>query len=556
VASGLPAAAAQARRLGYAKTLIRNALIQNAIVARLHRHWICGNVALSPICENTADMNSSRRFILRGACALIGDDFDFDGRPRDFLIENGRIKSIALAGKLEGAEVVDLSRHLLAPGLINGHFHSHEHFQKGRTENLPLELWTHHVRTLIPVVLNARQTYLRTLIGAIEALHSGTTLVLDDLALGSSINRENLNAVFQAYEDIGIRALVGFAMMNRPIVESFPFVEAAFSSDVLQQMLQIRPADESDLLGLCEELANRHPLSKRVGLVISASAPQRCTDEFLMACRQLADKHDLPMVTHVQETRLQVVTGLLFYGKPIVEHLAEIGFLSPRTTLIHAVWLNPREIESLARTGATAQHNPWSNMTLGSGYQPVRPLLDAGVNVSLGSDGTCSTSTANMLTVLGSAAAMSKIRGDDYSKWLSAKEALSAATRAGANAFGFGEDLGVIRTGAIADLVGYRLDSIAFTPLTDPVRQLVYAERGAGVDFSMIDGRIVMKAGRLLGIDETRILAEISEEYERLKSQFDRAEGSIAPMLHAMEKIYRRSLATPIAPDTYPARFP
>lgn len=500
-------------------------------------------------------MNAS--FILRGACALIGEGFAFDGKPLDLLIENDRIKSIAPAGSLAGGEVVDLSGRLLAPGLINGHFHSHEHFQKGRIENLPLELWMHYVRTPIPVLLNPRQTYLRTLIGAIEALRSGTTLVLDDLSLGASIDRENLDAVFQAYEDIGIRALVGFAMMNRPIVDNFPFAEEAFSPEMLREMRQLKPPAERDLFGLCEELAKkRHPRSQRVGLVISASAPQRCTDEFLMACRHLADEHDLSMVTHVQETRMQVVTGGLFYGKPIVEHLGEIGFLSPRTSLIHAVWLNPREIAALARAGATAQHNPWSNMTLGSGYQPVRPLLDAGVNVSLGTDGTCSTVTANMLTVLGSAAALSKIRGDDYSKWLSAKEALSAATRGGGRAFGFGDELGVIKPGAIADLVAYRLDTIAFTPLNDPVRQLVYAERGAGIDFSMVGGRVVMRAGKLAAIDETKILAEIAAEHGKLKAQFDRAEGSVAPMLEAMEKIYRRSLATAIPLDTYPARFP
>ena len=500
-------------------------------------------------------MNPS--LILRGACALLGEDFAFDGKPLDLLVENGRIAKIAPAGRLSGAETVDLSGRLLAPGLVNGHFHSHEHFQKGRIENLPLELWMHYVRTPIPVVLNQRQTYLRTLIGAIEALRSGTTLVLDDLALGASINRENLDAVFQAYEDIGIRALVGFAMMNRPIVDNFPFAEEAFPAAMFQQMRQLKPPSEGEFLGLCTELArSRHPKSRRVGLVVSASAPQRCSDEFLMTCRRFADEHDLSMVTHVQETRMQVVTGGLFYGKPIVEHLADIGFLSPRTSLIHAVWLNPREIGALAKSGATAQHNPWSNMTLGSGYQPVRPLLEAGVNVSMGTDGTCSTFTANMLTVLGSAAALSKIRGDDYSKWLSAKEALGAATRGGAKAFGFEGELGVLKPGAIADLVAYRLDTATFTPLSDPVRQLVYAERGAGIDFSMVGGQIVMRGGKLAGIDEGRILAEIAAEYEKLKFEFDRAEASVAPMLGAMEKIYRRSLATAIPPDTYPSRFP
>ena len=253
---------------------------------------------------------------------------------------------------------------------------------------------------------------------------------------------------------------------------------------------------------------------------------------------------------------MQVVTGNQIYGKPMIEHLAELGFLSPRTTLIHAVWLNPREIDALAQSGATAQHNPWSNLLLGSGCQPVRALLDAGVNVSMGTDGSCSTVTANMLTVLGSAAALSKIRGDDHSRWLSAQEAFRAATQGGARAFGFAGELGVIEPGALADLVAYRLDTIAFTPLNDPVRQLVYAERGSGVDFSMIGGRVVMRAGALTTIDEAKILAEIAREHAALAEQFDRAERSTTEVLRGMEKVYRRSLAAAIPPDTYPARFP
>src|SRR5262249_18345152 len=173
-------------------------------------------------------------------------------------------------------------------------------------------------------------------------------------------------------------------------------------------------ADE--YLGLIRELAkDRHPRTRRVAVLVSASAPQRCTEDFLLRCARLAEELDLPVITHVQETRLQVVTGLEFYGAAIVEYLARMGFLGPRTSLIHAVWLNPREIRALAETGATAQHNPWSNLTLGSGLQPVRALLEAGVNVSLGSDGACSTVSLNMLQVVGSAAALSKVRGDDYS---------------------------------------------------------------------------------------------------------------------------------------------
>lgn len=495
--------------------------------------------------------------LLRGALVLEGGDFACDSQSRDVLVDGGRVAAIAPAGTLVADTVVDLTGRLLAPGLINGHFHSHEHFQKGRVENLPLELWMHFVRTPIPVNLTPRQTYLRTLVGAIEALRTGTTTVLDDIALGAAINRENLDAVFQAYDDIGIRALVGFAMMDRPIVDNFPFAESLFPPDMLARMRALKPAPETEFAAVCGALAKtRHPQASRVGLVISLSAPQRCTREFMQRWRGFADEHALPVVMHVQETRMQVVTGGLFYGKPMVEYLDSIGFLKSATSLIHAVWLNPREIEALARTGATAQHNPWSNLMLGSGIQPVRALLEGGVNVAMGTDGTCSTVTANMLTAVGSAAALSKIRGDDYSRWLSAKEALTCATQGGARAFGFGDSLGVLKPGARADLVAYRLDAPAFVPFNDPVRQLVYGERGQGVDFVMVDGRAVVAGGRVTAIDEAAIVAEIAREHASLKPQYDVAEASVGPIMATMDAIYRKSLSTAIPADTHPARLP
>ena len=273
-----------------------------------------------------------KKTILRGAAALLGEAFAFDGAALDIAIDGGIIGAIGPAGSLAGDEIIDLGGRLLAPGLINSHFHSHEHFQKGRIENLPLELWMHYVRTPVPVTLNPRQTYLRTLVGAIEALRTGTTTVLDDIALGAAIDRANLDAVFLSYDDIGIRALVGFAMMNRPIVDNFPFVDEIFPADMLARMRTLQPAPEADFAALCGELARtRHPHSKRVGLVVSLSAPQRCTEDFLLRWRGFADSHGLPFVMHVQETRMQVVTGGLFYGQPMVEYLERIGFLKPNT---------------------------------------------------------------------------------------------------------------------------------------------------------------------------------------------------------------------------------
>ena len=496
------------------------------------------------------------RTVLRGAYALRGSALAFERRPLDVVIEGERIAAIEAANTVREADhVVDLSRRLLVPGLINGHLHSHEHFHRGRTENLPLELWQHYVRPPVAVPMTTRRVYLRAALGAIETLRTGGTCLVDDMAVGGAIDREQIDAVLAAYDDVGVRALLGFAMMDRPLVDNFPFVDT-LPAELVARMRGLPRPGAAQYLALVRDLAAaRHPHARRVGVLVSASAPQRCTQEFLLECRRLADELDVPVITHVQETRMQVVTGEQFYGSPIVEYLARIGFLSPRTSLIHAVWLNPREIGALAAAGATVQHNPWSNLTLGSGVQPTRALLEAGVNVSLGSDGACSTVSLNMLQVAGAGAGLSKVRDPDYATWLSAREVLAAGTQGGARALGFGGGLGVIERGALADLVAYRLDSVPFTPLHDPVRQLIYAERGADIDFVMVNGEVALRDGRLTRVDEPGLLAEIHREIEALAEQFAASESSVASVRAAMDALYRRTLRAEIPPDTYPARL-
>ena len=504
-----------------------------------------------------------KRLVLANVRGLLGPRQHYNARPVDIVIEGERIAAIRPAA---GATVVlggdhdedriDCTDRLVVPGLINGHYHSHEHYHKGRYENLPLEIWMHFVRAPKPVRFTARQVYLRTMIGALESLRTGATTVVDDCSLGASIDREHVDAMFQAYADTGIRALVGFSMMNKPIVDNFPFAAESFPPEMLQSLRSLQPPSQASMFALVRELAKQHyPSSNRMGMVVAPSAPQRCTPEFLRDTMSLADELDLAVISHVQETRLQVVTGQQFYGKTIIEFMRDVGMLRPRTTLIHAAWLNFREIALLAETGATAQHNPWSNLMLGSGVQPVRALLDAGVNVSLGTDGCSSTVTANMLQTVGSAAALSKIRGDDYSRWLSAAEAYRAGTVGGAQALGLDHRIGTIEVGKTADLVLYRLDAIPFVPLADPIRQLVYAERGANIDTVQVAGEPVVRAGRLTRVDESALLAEINAEHETSQAQFGAAEESVRAIKGALDAMLRRADATPIATDTYPSRF-
>ena len=124
--------------------------------------------------------------------------------------------------------MVDASRHLVTAGLINGHIHSHEHFHKGRYDNLPLELWMNYVRPPTPIPFTPRQVYLRTMIGAIEALRSGATTLCDDMNVAPVLDEAHVEAALQAYEDIGIRAYLGITLFDKPFFRGMPYVEEEF----------------------------------------------------------------------------------------------------------------------------------------------------------------------------------------------------------------------------------------------------------------------------------------------------------------------------------------
>ncbi len=497
------------------------------------------------------------RIVLQNCRALLGIEAQLSANAVDIAVEGAHIVGITEAGTVtHQAEVIDASGMLATAGLINGHQHSHEHFQKGRFANLPLEMWMNYVRPPKPVPLSERQVYLRTLVGAIEALYSGATTVIDDLNIGAVPNPAHLAAAQRAYEDIGIRALVGVSMMDQPFFQSVPFIEEEFDKELLAELHGLPKPNGEVFLELCRDLAQRrHPSRNRVGFIVAPSAPQRCSEEFLKGARAIADAYDLPLMIHVQETRLQAVTAQRFYGSTMVEYLHRIGFLGPKTTLIHGVWLTPREIELIAATETTVQHNPWSNLRLGSGVAPLRALLDAKVNVSLGSDGCGSTDTCNMLNVVGAASVLHTLRGDDYTRWPGAEDAWRAGTLGGAIAMGRGSDLGAIEEGRTADMVLYRLDRIPFTPLNNALRQLVNAERGASIALVMVDGEVVIRDGMLTRINLPGIMAEIAEEHARLKPLIDDAERSADRLRPSMHRIYERCLALPVAPGMISSRL-
>ncbi|MCA1770676.1 MAG: amidohydrolase [Halomonas sp.] len=497
------------------------------------------------------------KLTLLGPRALAEDGSRVLPEPVDIVIENGEIRDVRPTGSAppEG-EPVDAHHTLAVPGFINGHHHSHENFHKGRYDRLPLELWMNYVRPPKPLPLTAEDIYLRTLVGASQALLSGTTCIVDDFNASPVLHPEHVEAALAAYEDIGIRALLGPTLFDVPFHQSVPFIQEECSAETLASLAPGKVTSPAEYLRFVESLAaGRHPRANRVGVLLAPSAPQRCSDGFLRQVRELADRTQLPVIIHVQETRLQAASAWHERGKTLFQHLDELGFLSSGTSLIHAVWLTPDDIARIAASGASVQHNPNSNLKLGSGLMPMRALLDAGVNVSLGTDGCGSLESTDMLRVVANTALIHKLRGDDYRRWIGAEEALHAATRGGAIALGQEDRLGRIAPGQRADLVLYRLDGPAFTPLNNPLRQLVFGESGASIDTVFVEGERVVADGQLTRLDQRAISRRIEQAMSRLRPAIGEAERLTETLRPAYERIWSRCQSLPLAPGTLPARL-
>lgn len=498
-------------------------------------------------------------YTLSGGIALLGVNARQSDGPVDIVIEDDLIKSIKASGEAEPeGEIIDARNRLVTPGLINGHVHSHENYHKAFfDDNLPLELWMNYTRPLKPIEFTPRQVYLRTMIAAIEALRTGATTLNDDFNVSPVLHREHVEAGFQAYEDIGIRANLGMTLFDKPFFRAVPFVDEEFPSDLLTALDGAKSTPPDEVLKYLRVLAkDRNPADHRVSCLVAPSAPQRCTDPFLKEVRNIADEFDLPLIIHVQETRMQVVTGQLEHGMTLIEHLDKIGFLRDKTQIVHGIWLNPREIDILARAGTTVQHNPTVNLMVGSGLMPYRALLDGGVNVSLGSDGCGSIESCDLHKAMLTGALLQKLRGYDYKRWVGAKEVYSAATIGAAKGLGRGDELGAIEVGRKADLTAYNMRGITFTPSNNLLRQLVYAETGSNLDFVIVDGQIVMRDGVLTRIDEMALIDEIKAEHEKLLPQMIASKKEVESMREPMERIYMRCQQIDIAEDTHPARLP
>jgi len=428
-------------------------------------------------------------------------------RRGDVLIEGDTIVDAGEGLEPGQAEVIEATGMLVVPGLINSHMHSGENFNPGLYENLPLDVWfvrSHQVTRSEPPTREA--IYTRTLLGAALMLRSGTTTAVDFLYEAPAITLETLEPVVQAYRDAGLRATILLGVADLPFAESLPLDGDAAAAAANEAP----PPTFESIMELAEAAIDRfHEPDGLIGIGLGPSAPQRCSTRLLEATIDLARRRGVAWQTHVLETKTQAVSSRDWHGESFIELMGQQGLLGPDTTLVHTVWLSDRDIELMASRGCAAVHCLLSNLRLGDGVARLPSLHRAGVRVALGTDGRGCDETLDMFELAKMTALVHKVRGGEYRHWVRAADVFRMATVEGSAVAGRGRRLGRIEPGAKGDLVLIRRGSLAFVPINDPLRQLLYGAPSRDVDTVIVDGRVSVRHGELVGVDTEWLLDRV-----------------------------------------------
>ncbi len=376
------------------------------------------------------------------------------------------------------AAVIDLPGHALIPGLINLHTHAAMTPMRGMADDLPLMPWLQeHIWPVEAKVVCNDFVRDGTLLACAEMLRGGITCFNDMYFFPEASARAALQA--------GMRAAIGM------IAVEFPSAYASDATDYLTKGMALRDTlrDES-LLSFC----------------LAPHAPYTVSDATFERIAIYAAELDVPVHTHVHETQDEIRDSLAQHKVRPLQRLKQLGLLGPNLIAVHAVHLMPDEIALLAEQGCHVAHCPSSNLKLAAGLAPVHALLQAGVNVGLGSDSAASNNRLDIFSELRLAALLGKLGANDASA-IPATQALEMATINAARALGLESKIGSLESGKRADITAINLSAPELAPCYDPRSHIAYATGREHVSHVWVDGELLVCDGQLTRLDTADITA-------------------------------------------------
>ena len=418
-----------------------------------------------------------------------------DGQRR--VIEDGAIavnhQTIVMVGpraeieaKYVARQEIDARGKLVLPGLINGHTHVPMTLLRGLKDDVSLDVWLQ--KYIFPAeAKNVNESFVRwgTRLGAAEMIRSGTTTFADMYYFEDAVADETKAA--------GMRGVLGETFIDFPAPDN---------------------KSEAQMLAYTENFLKRWKGDPLIHAAVAPHSIYTCSKKTLKDAATLARKYSAPILIHVAETKKELVESRERNGATPVQYLDRIGLLGPDVLAAHCVWVDETDRKILAERQVGCVHNPSSNMMLASGVAPVVEERAAGVRVGLGTDGPAgSNNDLNMMEEMDLAAKLQKVAKMDPQA-LGAKDALEMATIEGARALHMEKEIGSLEPGKKADVVVLSLDVPNAVPMYDVYSQTVYALKASEVKTVVIDGRTVLADGKVLTVDEARVV-EKAREYKK-----------------------------------------
>ena len=435
----------------------------------------------------------------------------------DILIEDGVIREMGTGLTApDSAEIFDASGLILHPGMINAHTHGHGGLARGQGDKWTLELllaaspWISGSRTL-------QDKKLSTLICAAEMVAKGCTAAYDLFYEFPTPSRDGLDAVAEAYHEVGMRAVIAPMVADRTVYEAIPGMMDSLPEPLQAEVakLRTRPPEET-LVAIGQVLDGWQWAKHDIRAAVAPTIPHHCSDAFMCGCRDLARKHGLGIHSHIGESKVQAIVGMKRYGKTLIAHIDSLGLIDENFTAAHAIWVDDDDMRIVRDRGGSLVHNPGSNMRLGNGMFRLKRALEIGVNVGIGTDGFNCSDNGNMYEAMRAASMLSKVQTPDPSRWAGVEDVYHAATAGSARALGF-KDIGALAPGMKADIVFLDLTATVWIPHNWTVNQIVHSEDSTGVRHTMIGGEFVYFDRKHTRLDVAKLAIDAEAARERLE---------------------------------------